>query len=181
MAQVTPHAAFARRSPSGRKLTSHDFSEARRPHASHMPGLPIDIRRPERATGSAGYGVDIDRPRSAIDADSDHVGPASSRRRGLPIGAYQAKGLPATAGGARRRRPGPGIRARGRVTGTPSPSATASGSPDRLPCLDPVRHMSVISGSAEHTIACCGGLRRRLECGADAGPVGSSCCSARYK
>lgn len=131
MAQVTPHAAFARRSPSGRKLTSHEFSEARRPHASHMPGLPIDIHRPERATGSAGYGVDIDRPRSAIDADSDHVGPASSRRRGLPIGAYQAKGLPATAGGARRRRPGRGIRARGRVTGTPSPSATASGSRTR--------------------------------------------------
>jgi len=64
-----------------------------------------------------GVRVDIDRPRSAIDADSDHVGPASSRRRGLPIGAYQAKGLPATAGGARRKRPGPGIRARGRVTG----------------------------------------------------------------
>src|SRR5690242_17775521 len=106
MAQVTPHAAFARRSPSGRTLTSHDFSEARRPHASHMPGLPTDIHRPVRATGSAGYGVDIDRPRSAIDADSDHVGPASSRRRGLPIGAYQAKGLPATAGGARRRRLG---------------------------------------------------------------------------
>lgn len=41
--------------------------------------------------------------------------------------------------------------------------------------------MSVIGGSAERTIACCGGLRRRLECAADAGPVGSSCRSARYK
>jgi hypothetical protein len=34
-----------------------------------------------------------------------------------------------------------------------SPSATASGTTDRLLCPDPVRHMSVISGSAELTIA----------------------------
>src|ERR1035438_5328398 len=63
----------------------------------------------------------------------------------------------------------------------PSPSATASGSPNRLLCPDPVRHMSVISGSAELTIAYCGGLRRRLERVADAGPVGCSRRSARHK
>ncbi len=56
----------------------------------------------------------------------------------------------------------------------PSPSATASGSSNRLLCPDPVRHMSVISGSAELTIAYCGGLRRRLECVSDAGPAGCS-------
>src|ERR1022692_1117836 len=63
----------------------------------------------------------------------------------------------------------------------PSPSATASGSPNRLLCPDPVRHMSVISGSAELTIAYCGGLRRRLERASDAGPVGCSRRSARHK
>src|SRR6266700_4499322 len=63
----------------------------------------------------------------------------------------------------------------------PSPSATASGSPNRLLCPDPVRHMSVISGSAELTIAYCGGPHRRLERVADAGPVGSSRRSARHK
>jgi hypothetical protein len=34
----------------------------------------------------------------------------------------------------------------------PSPPVTASGSPDRLLCPDPVRYMSVISGSIEPTI-----------------------------
>src|SRR6266851_634229 len=38
----------------------------------------------------------------------------------------------------------------------PSPSATASGSPNRLLCPDPVRHMSVISGSVEPTTVCSG-------------------------
>src|SRR5712691_1162855 len=63
----------------------------------------------------------------------------------------------------------------------PSPSATASGSPNRLLCPDPVRYMSVISGSVELTIAYCGGLHRRLERVADTGPVGCSRRSARHK
>jgi len=45
----------------------------------------------------------------------------------------------------------------------PSPSATASGSPNRLLCPDPVRHMSVITGPAEHATASCGDLQHRLE------------------
>ena len=60
----------------------------------------------------------------------------------------------------------------------PSPSATASGSPNRLLCPDPVRHMSVISGSVELTIVYCGGLRHRLERVAVAGLVGCSRSSA---
>jgi hypothetical protein len=62
----------------------------------------------------------------------------------------------------------------------PSPSATASGSPNHLLCPDPVRHMSVISGSAEPTIEYYGGLCRRLERVADAGSVGCSRRSARH-
>jgi hypothetical protein len=46
---------------------------------------------------------------------------------------------------------------------------------------DPVRYMSVISGSVELTFACCGGLRRRFERVADSDPVRPSCRSARYK
>src|SRR6266498_2963100 len=63
----------------------------------------------------------------------------------------------------------------------PSPAATASGSSNRLLCPDPVRHMSVISEAVELTIAYCGGLRRRLERVADAGPVGCSRRSAWHK
>jgi hypothetical protein len=63
----------------------------------------------------------------------------------------------------------------------PSPSATAGGSPDRLLRPDPVRHMSVISRSAERAAANRAGLRCRLERVADAGPVGSSRRSAQYK
>jgi hypothetical protein len=63
----------------------------------------------------------------------------------------------------------------------PSPSATASGSPNRLLCPNPVRYMSVISGSVEPTIAYCGCLRRRLERIADAGPEGCSRRSAWHK
>jgi hypothetical protein len=63
----------------------------------------------------------------------------------------------------------------------PSPSATASGSPNRLLCPNPVRYMSVNSGSAELTIAYCGCLHRRLERIADAGPVGCSRRSAWHK
>src|SRR6266702_3719376 len=63
----------------------------------------------------------------------------------------------------------------------PSPSATARGSPNRLLCPDPVRHMSVISGSVELMIVYYGGLRRQLERVADAGPVGCSRRSARDK
>ena len=50
----------------------------------------------------------------------------------------------------------------------PSPSATASGSPNRLLCRDPVRHMSVISGSVElmnaQDVNCLSSRDRRNTC-----------------
>jgi hypothetical protein len=45
----------------------------------------------------------------------------------------------------------------------PSPSAIVGGSPNRSFGPDPVRHMSVISGPAEHATANYGDLRRLLE------------------
>ncbi len=63
----------------------------------------------------------------------------------------------------------------------PSPAATASGSPNRLLCPDPVRHMSVIMGSVEHATAYRGGLPRRIERADGTDPVGSSPRSAGHK
>lgn len=63
----------------------------------------------------------------------------------------------------------------------PLPSATASGSPNRLLCPDSVRYMSAISGSVERMTAYCDGLRRRLECVAEADRVGYSRSSVWHK
>jgi hypothetical protein len=63
----------------------------------------------------------------------------------------------------------------------PSPSATASGSPNRLLCPDPVRHMSVISGSVELTIRILCWSAPSVERVADAGPAGCSRRSAWSK
>jgi hypothetical protein len=66
---------------------------------------------------------------------------------------------------------GLGVRRRGRVVANAVTVRDSKRFAGPLVCPDPVRHMSVISGSAERTAACCGGLRRRLERGADADPV----------
>jgi hypothetical protein len=50
---------------------------------------------------------------------------------------------------------------------SPSPSARASGAPDRLLCPDPVRYMSVIMGSVEHTTLYDGNLRYQIESALD--------------
>jgi AcrR family transcriptional regulator len=58
------------------------------------------------------------------------------------------------------------MHARGELPAATDPDDLAL-APDRLLCPDPVRYMSVIMGTAEHTTAYCGGLRRRPERVAD--------------
>jgi hypothetical protein len=102
--------------------------------------------------------------------------PAAMAEASLPGIGKGAAGTPGPVSGRRGRSPNAWTYGRG----IPLPSATAGGSPNRLLCPDPVRHMSVISGSVERATVPRSHLHHLLERVVDAGVRGASLRSERY-